>query len=60
MSNDKELTQEEINLLKEMVQQEKNYRWLRSTIRSIASWLAIVMSAIALAWEHIVGWWNGS
>lgn len=56
MDDRRGLSDEEIKILKEMVEQEKNYRWLRSWIRSVASWVAIVISAIALLWDKIKIW----
>ena len=53
------LSDDELEMLREIVAQEKNYRWLRSIIRNVAAWVAIVLSAIALLWDRLVVFASG-
>lgn len=48
-----EFTEEEIKRLKKIAANDVRMEWLWSNIRSIASWLAIVMGSMALGWEQI-------
>lgn len=58
-SNQPPLSDDELEMLREIVAQEKNYRWLRSIIRNVAAWVAIVLSAIALLWDRLVVFASG-
>ena len=53
MTDSTPLSDEELTALRAIIEADKRRIWLMSNIRSAASWIVIVMSAVAVGWESI-------
>ena len=58
----KQLTDEELNILREMIKSEQHMRWLWSTLRNSAVWVVAIITGVTLGYnaladtiKHLVG-----
>tara|TARA_R110000851_G_scaffold325604_1_gene493716 strand:- start:30695 stop:30880 length:186 start_codon:yes stop_codon:yes gene_type:complete len=47
------LSEEEVAAVRLIIETDKRRVWLMSNIRSIASWIVIVLGGIAVSWDAI-------
>ena len=48
------LTDEEVEMIRRVLEQEARRAWLAGSIRASASWIVITLGAIALGYESMV------
>ena len=48
-----QLSDEEISLLRDVLESQKRFVWLATIIRNVASWVAIVVGGLVVFWEQI-------
>ena len=58
----KQLTEAELNILREMIKSEQHMRWLWSTLRNGAVWVVAIITGVTLGYnaladtlKHLVG-----
>ena len=49
-----QLSDEEVAAVRLIIETDKRRVWLMSNIRSVSSWLVIVIGGIALTWDSLV------
>lgn len=49
-----QLTTEELEALREIIEADKRAKWLWASIRNIAVWVAAVIGGLSLAWDGLV------
>lgn len=53
------LTAEETILVREIIEDQKRWKWLASGMRTSASWVAIVLGTLFLMWDRVAAWAKG-
>ena len=49
-----QLSETELEYVRQMIEDQKRMRWLISGLRTTASWIAIVIGAVFLLWDRTV------
>ena len=49
------LTPDELRDLREVLEQQRRYRWLAGLIRNTAAWIVGVLAALAIMWDWLKG-----
>ena len=49
----KQLSEEELNILREMIKSEQHMRWLWSTLRNSAVWVVAIVTGVTLGYNAL-------
>jgi len=48
-----QLSDEELTKIRKIIQMDERREWLYTNIRSVASWLVVVIAALSVMWENL-------
>ena len=54
MTEHKPLTDDELKLVREIIEKDKRWRWLATGMRNVAAWIVAILAALTIGWDWFV------